>query len=269
MKRAWMILLTLAAVTGAATGCSTAAEETATPKTGTEATLPPEKPAPGDHTLAFRSAEGAKLEFLLHAPPGYAPGKTYPLVVALHGSEAAETLPGRTGLNAVADANGFLVAYPKEFPDAQSVGALLDHLVPVWGVDTKRVHATGFSRGATLAYDVAERLADRFASVAPVSGSNPDTSVPSRPLSLITFQGGDDRLSQAWPVTNTGWDKALGCGNEQVRSITMEGGPTHVYTTTCPGGTEHVVYSVARMGHAWPADASRLMWEFFTRNPLP
>ncbi|MEV4625812.1 hypothetical protein AB0J90_05920 [Micromonospora sp. NPDC049523] len=264
-----MIILTLAAVTGTATGCSATTEETVTPKSSAEITLPPEKPAPGDHTLAFLTAEGAKLEFLLHAPPGYASGKAYPLVLAFHGSETVETLPGRTGLNEVADDNGFLVAYPKEFPDATAVGALLDHLTPVWGVDTKRVYATGFSRGATLAYDVAERLADRIASAAPVSGSNPVTSAPSRPLSLLTFQGGDDRLSQAWPVTNTGWDKALGCGNEQVRSITMEGGPTHVYTTTCPGGTEHVVYAVARMGHAWPADASKLMWEFFSRHPLP
>ncbi|MFI6758951.1 hypothetical protein ACIBF5_07375 [Micromonospora sp. NPDC050417] len=87
-------------------------------------------------------------------------------------------------------------------------------------------------------------------------------------MSLLTFQGGD-RLSRAWSGTNASWDRALGCADERVRTITMEGGPTHVYTTTCPGGTEHVVYAVARMAHSWPADASQLMWEFFSRHPLP
>ena len=268
MKRAWMMLLTLAAVTGTGTGCA-ATDEPTSPMPTIEATLPPENPAPGDHALAFLPPEGAALEFLLHAPPGYAPGKTYPLVLAFHGSEAPDTLPGRTKLNEVADANGFLVAYPKEFPDTGAVAALLDHLIPKWGVDAKRVHATGFSRGATFTYDVAEKLADRIASVAPVSGSNPDGPPPSRPISLITFQGGADRLSQAWTGTNANWDRAVGCGNEQVRTITMEGGPTHIYTTTCPGGVEHVVYSVARMSHIWPADASKLIWEFFHKHPLP
>jgi polyhydroxybutyrate depolymerase len=272
MKRAWMMLLTLAAVTGVVTGCADV-NGAATPKPSTtpsgQVTLPAENPAPGDHALAFLAPVGAKLEFALHAPPDYAPGKTYPLVLAFDGSPSSVTMPERTKLNEVADANGFLVAYPKDFSDTGSVAALLDHLVPTWGVDAKRVHATGFSRGATLTYEVAEKLADRVASVAPVSGSNPDGQPPSRPIPLITFQGGLDRLSQAWTRTNATWDKALGCGNEQVKTITMEGGPTHVYTTTCPGSAEHVVYSVTRMGHDWPAGASKLMWEFFSKHPLP
>lgn len=227
-------------------------------------------PTPGDHTLTFRQPDGTEYDYLLHAPPDYASGKTYPLVLVLHGSPGtAAQARERTGMDAVADANGFLVVYPDQFTEPAPVAALIDHLVPRWGVDPRRVHATGFSRGATLTYELAHGLSERLASVAPVSGVAPETSLapPARPLSLLTFQGGMDRLAPAFPGTNAGWQRAAGCRDERTRSIDMGGGPTHIYTMTCADGTEHVVYSVTRMGHEWPPEAAELIWEFFQRHP--
>lgn len=228
------------------------------------------KPAPGDHIAHFKDSQGTVRKYLVHAPPSYTDGKAYPLVLIFHGSGGkAEDMVTTTGINALADTEDFLVVYPHETSVPQAVGELIDHLSATWSVDPKRVHAAGFSRGATAIYDLARRLPGRFGSVAPVSGSGQgDTPLP-KPVSLITFQGGVDRLAQAWPRTNNDWAKAAVCSGEQVTTITMEGGPTHIYTSQCTGGTEHVVYAVARMGHEWPADANKLMWEFFTRHPLP
>jgi poly(3-hydroxybutyrate) depolymerase len=47
----------------------------------------------------------------------------------------------------------------------------------------------------------------------------------------------------------------------------MQDSPTHVYTSTCREGTEHVVYSITGMGHTWPTEGSRLIWEFFSSHP--
>jgi poly(3-hydroxybutyrate) depolymerase len=88
-------------------------------------------------------------------------------------------------------------------------------------------------------------------------------------LSLITFQGGADRLNVAWNITNSNWDAAAGCSGESVSTITMRDSPTYVSTKSCKEGTEHVVYSITGMGHTWPTDGSRLIWEFFAKHPLP
>lgn len=285
MKAFFLLLAGGLLATGALTGCagpdSTAGSDGAAGSdsavspapgaaSGSPAALPPERPAPGDHALAFRRSDGTRHDYLLHAPPDYASGKAYPLVLVLHGSPGtAAQARERTGMDAVADANGFLVVYPDQVTETATVAALIDHLIPRWGVDPRRVHATGFSRGATLTYELAQALPDRLASVAPVSGVAPETDLAplSHPVSLLTFQGGLDRLAQGFAGTNAGWQRAAGCRDERIRSIEMGGGPTHIYTMTCAGGTEHVVYSVTRMGHEWPPEAGELIWEFFRRHP--
>jgi poly(3-hydroxybutyrate) depolymerase len=104
--------------------------------------------------------------------------------------------------------------------------------------------------------------------VAPVSASGGTGNALTKPPSLITFQGGQDRLSQAWTSTNANWAKAAGCSGDKLTSITMEGGPTHVHTAACAGGAEHVVYDVTAMSHLWPADGAKLIWDFFVKHPL-
>lgn len=257
-----LALLTLLAA------CSTAAPATA-PPASPAVTLPPENPAPGDHETAFIDAKGNVRRYLVHAPPGYQTTKTHPLVIAFHGSPGvAEEMPLLTKLNEVADAHGFLVVYPRHMYDTDVVGRLLDHLGPKWNVDPKRMHAAGFSRGGTFVYELAEKLPGRFGSVAPVSASGGTGKALAEPPSLITFQGGRDRLRQAWGITNADWAKGAGCSEAKIATITMEGGPTHVHNATCNGGAEHLVYDVTTMSHVWPAEASNLIWEFFTKHPL-
>jgi polyhydroxybutyrate depolymerase len=244
-----------------------------TPETGPETsptvTLPPEIPGPGDQLTAFLDGEGKVREYLVHAPPSYSPDKQYPLVLVFHGQPGTpEEMVEMTGMNDVADANDFLVVYPTSVFDTEKAAALLDHVVPTWNVDPSRVHAAGFSRGGSLVYRLPIDMPERFGSVAPVSASNAGPVRLAHPVSLITFQGSADRLRGAWSSTNGNWDDGAGCSDENLTEISMQNGPTEVSTKPCEDGTEHVVYRITGMGHAWPDGASELIWEFFARHPL-
>jgi polyhydroxybutyrate depolymerase len=265
MKRA--LTLVLIALTAS---CSAASPPpTSGPSSSPTVTLPPENPAPGDQTTAFLDSKGSVRRYLVHAPATFTPSKTYPLVVVFHGSPGTpEDMPELTKMNEVADANGFLVVYPRNMFDTAVFAELLDHFVPKWSVDPKQVHVAGFSRGGSFVYELAAAMPERFGSVAPVSAAR-NTNLPlSKPLSLIAFQGGADSLNVAWSTTNSGWDAAAGCSRDSLLKTTMQNSTTYVHTSSCKEGTEHVVYDISGMGHTWPADGSRLIWEFFAKHPL-
>jgi poly(3-hydroxybutyrate) depolymerase len=90
----------------------------------------------------------------------------------------------------------------------------------------------------------------------------------SKPLSLITFQGGSDSLN----VALEHHELRLGHGGR------LDGRhhdhddhaeqPTYIHTKNCKGGTEHMVYDISGMGHTWPAEGSKLSWQFFANHPL-
>jgi polyhydroxybutyrate depolymerase len=261
MKRSLGLVL-VALVTACSPGSPTA------PGEPPAVTLPTENPAPGDHATAFLDSGGTARHYLMHAPPSYRSGRTYPLVLVFHGNPgSADEMPAMTKMNEVADANDFLVVYPDQIFDTTTVAELLDHVGPKWNADPKRVHVAGFSRGGSLVYELAGKMPERFGSVAPVAASGGTDQPLSTPLSLLTFQGGMDRLRQAWNNTNVKWDTAAGCSGQTLTTITMENSPTHVYTSTCKDGNEHIVYSITGMGHRWPDDGSQLIWEFFARHP--
>jgi polyhydroxybutyrate depolymerase len=271
MRRPFLVLVVavLIGVPGCANGSEPSGAATAGP-TSTEPTAGAVQPAPGDHTVTFTDADGRKRSFQVHAPATYRPGTAIPLVLTFHGSPGS---PGeirtQSGMDQVADEHGFLAVYPDHFVDAPSVRALLDQIVPTWNVDRNRIYAAGFSRGASLVYDLAEQLSTTFGAVAPVSGVGASGAALARPISLITFQGDRDQLSGSFSKTNASWATSAHCGPAQTQTITMEGGPTYVASSACADGAEHVVYSVTHMGHSWPAGASALVWEFFSRHPLP
>ncbi|MEN3610260.1 PHB depolymerase family esterase [Plantactinospora sp. ZYX-F-223] len=291
--RSILAAIALTAVIGTTAACG--AEGDAGPETdpsASRAARPAVSPAPGDHILAIVRA-GAERTWAVHAPPGYRPDAPTPLVVALHGTDqSVDRLRDTSGLNTLADAEGFLVAYPKSLnrqfsriaeqgDDINFVRALVDKMVEEWAVDPARVYATGFSSGAELTYALGVEAPEVFAAIAPVSGafaggpaaSDPNYK-PSRPVSLITFIGREDRNSSRMYSGLSRWQKNLGC---------TVGKPVWVDATrtvnrtasSCPDGSRVVDYTVNGMGHAWPSasgyraavDATAAMWEFFAASP--
>ncbi|MEU8901519.1 PHB depolymerase family esterase [Nocardia sp. NPDC048505] len=255
---------------------------------------PADRPAPGEHTVEFEF-DGKTRNYVVHAPPGYDGRTALPLVVVMHyrpgtAAEVAQT----SGMNAKADKENFLVAYPQGLNDAfnalvccgseDDVGFItrvVERMTEYWKADPKRVYATGISNGADMSFKLAVEVPGTFAAIAPVSGgfigdraSKEASYKPSTPVSVLSFLGGKDRVAAQLSAGITAWEQRLGCSSAPVprelpRGITLTAG-------TCGDGSEVQVYRLPDMGHAWPGaargglsdpaagiDATELMWEFF------
>ncbi len=143
------------------------------------------------------------------------------LVLNLHGSgSTALEQEGFTDMNAAANADGFIVAYPQALipdgsgfdwnvPNVPLVGgravprhaandvAFLTALVGIlegrYCVDPQLVYATGFSGGAREVSQLACDESTVFAAVAPVSGLRRPLPCPtSRAVPVISFHGSAD-----------------------------------------------------------------------------
>ncbi|MDZ5623618.1 PHB depolymerase family esterase [Nocardioides sp. HM23] len=229
----------------------------------------PTTPVAGDLRLSVALPGGSEGEYLLHAPPTVERGRPMPLVLVFHGSPGSpEEMVRLTRFDALADTEDFLVVYPDYLNDVKDISALIDHVAEVWPVDERRIYATGFSRGGTTTYAVAEQLADRIAAFAPVAGVDFGEFAPSRPTSLIAFQGGRDQLTDAFPDVNRAWARGSGCGDAVLSDVDLGGRPATRSVASCADGASHVIYRIERLGHVWPRGATDLIWEFFQAHPL-
>lgn len=263
-------------------------------------------PIPPD-TMITLEVDGTERTALLH-PPAATSSARPPLVLAFHGyGGGAWDLGYVGGLSDLAEAEGFVVAYPQgigEGPtwdlaggsDIPFVLALIDELVSSQCVDPARVFATGFSMGGGMANLLACRVTDRFAAIAPVAGNHGDTwggpCTPSRPVPIVAFHGtldqalpyaGGDSPFPDRPVTPVetwmgGWATTNGCTPgpvvesvaDDVDSLTWQGcvAPTSLYRVTGGGHTWPGGLNDPTFGYATDSiSASRLMWDLFASVP--
>ncbi len=193
---------------GPATTATTAT--TATPTTGSPA-------APvGDSTRRLVSG-GRTRTYLLHVPTAYTAGASVPLVIAFHGYGGTGTAQARmSGMSAVADRNGFIVAYPDGIERAWNddrgglTGAdptvddvaftrdLIKQLESEYAIDPGRVYATGMSNGGFMCYRLARDLPDLIAAIATVAALLSPNLVRgssfSTPMPVLIIQGTADPL---------------------------------------------------------------------------
>ena len=285
---------------------STAPHASTTSTTSTGATtvttmpaLPAAAPSPGCGTTTASpgttgltpTIDGVVRVAIVHVPTGYRSTTPVPLVVNMHGSQStALAQVGLTGMNATADADTFIVAYPQaamasgsgfewNVPDEPLLGggavpagspddvSFLTQLVTLLGqkycIDTRRVFATGFSGGARMASQLACDASGVFAAVAPVSGLRFPTPCPStRPVPVIAFHGTADPVDpyrgdgqQYWtygvPLAAKRWGSHNGCARSPQRQVLD---PTVVITqyAPCTADADVELYTIAGEGHEWP-----------------
>jgi polyhydroxybutyrate depolymerase len=156
----------------------------------------------------------------------YVPARLAPrpaLVLALHGSmgDGQQMREGTfRAFDALADREGFVVAYPDGFEehwndcrragpyranaldidDVAFLSALARRLEEELGVDPDRVYATGVSNGGQMAYRLALEAPDLVAAVAPVAAGLPDDAnldcTPSgRPVAILILNGTEDPMN--------------------------------------------------------------------------
>jgi polyhydroxybutyrate depolymerase len=181
----------------------------------------PEGGSPGGTTTLTIMAGGEPRIVIVHAPPG-AEGPTA-LVVNMHGSgSTAAQQEALTGMDAAADADGFVAAYPQgaitegtgfawNVPNEPLLGGgpvpagaaddetflaqAITSIALAYPIDPARIYATGFSGGARMASQLGCDEAQTFAAVAPVSGLRlPSPCTSQRLVPVVAFHGTTDPI---------------------------------------------------------------------------
>jgi polyhydroxybutyrate depolymerase len=237
--------------------------------------------------LAHFDFGGLARTYTVHVPPGPPQG----LVINLHsGGNTGATHAALTNYNAIADAHGFVVAYPDgidfswadgrgaSVPDRQHIddvgfiSALVSQLVAQFGIDPDRVYATGLSAGAFMANRLACERADLFAAIAPVDGTlgTNMACVPSEPVAVMATHGTADPVVpfNGGPMVGRGggstvlpapamadvWRSVNGCDVPVEIPLPDAGDGTRSFRSSsgCDDDTEVVFTRVDGGGHTWP-----------------
>jgi polyhydroxybutyrate depolymerase len=169
---------------------------------------------PGDTTASVQVG-GVMRSYILHVPTGYTGKTAVPLVLDFHPILADDTYErNNSGYAALADQEGFVVAFPDGIDNAWNIGpcctqsrtvddlgfakTLVTTLEGQACVDVKRVYAAGYSMGGGMSHSLACNAADVFASVAPAAfdllEDSEEPCHPSRPITEISFRGTADPI---------------------------------------------------------------------------
>ncbi len=236
------------------------------------------------------TVSGHRRTVIVHIPAGYTGTRKLALVLNLHGSESTASAEQEfSGMDATADADHFIVAYPQaliadgtgydwnipgepmvngKFPPASApsdvtfLTTLVRDLAGRYCVDLSRVYATGVSGGGRMASQLACDASTVFAAVAPVAGLRYPSPCPaSRPVPVIAFHGTADLID---PFNGDGlayWTYSvptaaqLWAGHDRC-AASPQASAGRGYSLTrysgCAGGAEVELYAITGEGHEWP-----------------
>ncbi len=235
------------------------------------------------------SIGGLTRSYLLYVPGGINKDHPVPLVLVFHGGGGhAYNMPRFTGFDALADAHGFLVAYPESVnghwndtralspaDDVGFVSAVISEVERRYPVDPARIYATGISNGGFFAQRLACDLSDQIAAVASVAATMPETLLPAchpaQPVSVMFIQGTNDPLVHinGGNIARThGRNISLAnavyfwLNHDEIKSKpestdlpSHDPNGTTVHRDVHAGGkrnSEVIVYTIRGGGHTWP-----------------
>jgi polyhydroxybutyrate depolymerase len=245
---------------------------------------------------------GRQRTYYVHLPPDHGATRPAPLVLALHGgggtARAFDSALG-TGMLAEADRRGWLVAFPdgvangwndgrtpsskrdierSGVDDVGFIAALIAELDARYGIDRKRIYATGISNGGFMCQRLAVELGAELAAVASVTATLPkvhEAERPTEPVSvmlingtadpLVPYEGGQVQLfgAQRGEILSTDatvawWSRQNGCTAAPTDRALPDRDPGDETTVTvtelegCRGASAVVRYRVEGGGHTWP-----------------
>ena len=224
--------------------------------------------------------------YIVYAPKNLGSGR--PLLISCHGmNQDANYQKGMLSIESIADTAKFLTVFPEGIDkswdisgdrDLKFMEALIDEMVDKYDIDRNRVYISGFSMGGMFTYHCMNRMADKFAAFAPISGypMGGGTYTSSRPVPIIHTHGTADDVVGFSGVSGilSGWVKRNGCDTKASVVKNYRKAP-HITRHTWSGGedgVEVVLMEMADKGH-WISNDYGVytgdeIWRFCSRYSL-
>ncbi len=237
--------------------------------------------ASGEQVLAYG---GVDRRYLVHRPATLPANP--PLVVVLHGGFGSGRQAEQAyGWDAVADREGFVVAYPDGIDRAWNTGggccgvpgrtgvddigfitAMVDRIARDDSVDRNRIFAAGMSNGGIMTYSLACGT-DVFAAIGAVAATQLGECAQPRPISVIHVHGAADTripygggrgdgIAQidgpAVPDLIARWRGIDGCAAPDSSGQP----PVTISIARCPDDRAVELVTIEGAGHQWPGRAA-------------
>ena len=242
---------------------------------------------------------GREREYVLHVPEAQDPTTPRPLLLVLHGHGGkGPSTPRLTGMDAVADREGFLAAYPsgvgKSWADGRGVTeadrsgvddvafltALVERIAKAHAVDRQRVYVVGISNGGFMTQRLLMQRPDVFRGgvvvIATLSARQLDKFKPTSPARfamingtedpLVAYDGGkagrdDDGISTDQTIAL--WRTTNGCADapDDRETIDEVDDDTRVEILSWSSSCAHAPVRLIRVvggGHTWPGGSQYL-----------
>jgi polyhydroxybutyrate depolymerase len=165
--------------------------------------------------------------------------------------------------------------------DVGFISTLIDYMAQHYGIDTRRVYATGHSNGAKMSYRLACELSNKIAAIAPnASQIMTQNCHPPRAVPILHFHGTEDKCapyeggqkcgqcfhdffaSIGLPLKQDSWpcepvpqtlDKMAELYRCQAPYISLRQGSVECVThPNCNNGAEVTLCTIKGSGHTWP-----------------
>ena len=230
------------------------------------------------------NVDNTNRNYVVYAPKDLGTGR--PLLISCHGmNQDANYQKSQLKIESIADTAKFVTVFPDGINKGWDIGgdrdlkfmdALIEKMVEKYGIDRNRVYISGFSMGGMFTYHCMNRMADKFAAFAPISGypMGGGSYTSSRPVPIIHTHGTTDDVVNFGGVSSVlaGWVKRNGCATKATVVKPYKAG--HVTRHTWgdgEDGVEVVLLEMANKGH-WISNDVVLtgeeIWNFCKRYSL-
>ncbi len=207
---------------------------------------------------------GTEREYKIYVPKNL--GEKRPLLISCHGmNQDAAYQMNMLDIKSVADTAKFVTVFPEGISkswdldgnrDINFMLAIIDKMVEKYDIDRGRVYLSGFSMGGMFTYHAMNKIADRIAAFAPISGypmggATAKASVRAIPI-IHTHGTGDDVVSFSNVQKNLNvWINHNGCPTTATVTKKYRNAPHITRHVWGPGndGVEVVLMEMADKGH--------------------
>ena len=255
--------------------------------------------------------DGLTRGYSIYVPASYDGTTNFPLLFNLHGGGGTNSAwQAASDMRPIADTADIILVYPQARPDPSDgnsfnwipkvpgtfddvsfVNSLIDTIASNYLIDQNRIYACGYSLGGDMSFELACRLNNRIAAIAPVARTmqaNPNSFCsPVHPTGVLTILGTNDITSPYTGIIYQGVEYYLSAAathlywathNNCNATATMSPVSPSVerYTWSTPSGCAYVEeLKVIGGGHDWPGssgnmtiDANKEIWQFVSRYDI-